>query len=89
MKIQKNFFYTTSVNVCEEQLAIPMYGFDLVSFNDIQSRAFGDMFLIGKFLMLFVIYAQKFYPFFNNHLQSYTYLILILIICFISMDIIG
>ena len=55
MKIQKNFFYTTSVNVCEEQLAIPMYGFDLVSFNDIQSRAFGDMFLIGKFLMLFVV----------------------------------
>ncbi|CAO2837076.1 unnamed protein product [Amaranthus hypochondriacus] len=39
-------FFTTSVNLCKEELVIPMYGFDLVSFNDIQSRALDDNFLI-------------------------------------------
>ncbi|CAO2832104.1 unnamed protein product [Amaranthus hypochondriacus] len=39
-----NFFFTTSVNACKEELVIPIYGFDLVSFNDIQSRALDDKF---------------------------------------------
>ncbi|KAL2898322.1 Replication factor A protein 1 [Bienertia sinuspersici] len=45
-----NFFFTTLVHACDN-LAIPRYGFNFMSFDDILSKQLDDRCLIGMFFV--------------------------------------
>lgn len=58
-----NFFFNTSVRVCDEDLHIPIYGFSFVSFEDILENKLDDKFLVGiplYFIAFTIFYTISF-----------------------------
>ncbi|KAL2896630.1 Replication factor A protein 1 [Bienertia sinuspersici] len=51
-----NFFFSTIVKDYKDDVPIPLYGFNFVTFDDILSNRLDDIYLIGMYYLIVIVF---------------------------------